>query len=107
MLPPYKAVRVSRTGIQPRWSAKALNQLTNHFCEHVPYSPKSKGKALKIAIGANKKEQTTEQSCLKPLFSSSPASGRPALHESLFYISVPRWIFLLTFFPGESVPVNL
>jgi hypothetical protein len=33
------------------------------------------------------------------LFSSSPASGRPALHESLFYISVPRWIFLLTFFP--------
>jgi hypothetical protein len=33
-------------------------------------------------------------------FSSSPASGRPALHESLFYISVPRWIFLLTFFPG-------
>jgi hypothetical protein len=34
------------------------------------------------------------------LLSSSPASGRPALHEGLFYISVPRWIFLLTFFPG-------
>jgi hypothetical protein len=32
------------------------------------------------------------------LTSSSPASGRPALHESLFCISVPRWIFLLTFF---------
>jgi hypothetical protein len=35
--------------------------------------------------------------------SSSPASGRPALHESLFYISVPRWIFLLTFFPGADM----
>jgi hypothetical protein len=27
------------------------------------------------------------------LLSSSLASGRPALDESLFYISVPRWIF--------------
>src|SRR5712692_6816065 len=29
--------------------------------------------------------------------SSPPGLARPAAHESLSYISVPRWIFLLTF----------
>jgi hypothetical protein len=38
--------------------------------------------------------EATEGTCgPSVVFSSSPASGRPALHESLFYISVPRWIF--------------
>jgi hypothetical protein len=48
-------------------------------------------------------ESGSERASIKALFSSSPASGRPALHEGLFYISVPRWIFLLTFFPGSTL----